>query len=77
VAGSESKKDRLPSAIVASTIAVTLAQPLGRLIQRYLTTSSDLTDTEIVAVESQPQRPLPQSPHQTPDRLMSVHRASL
>jgi hypothetical protein len=40
------------NAMLAGIIAVTLAQPLGRLIQRHVTTSPDLAGTEIVAVES-------------------------
>jgi hypothetical protein len=32
-------------------LAVVIAQPLGRLIQRYLTTCADLIGTEIVAIE--------------------------
>jgi hypothetical protein len=40
------------NAMLAGIVAVTLAQPLGRLIQRHVTTSPDLGDTEIVAVES-------------------------
>lgn len=43
--------DRISRAIVASMLAVIVAQPLGRLIQRYLTTSADLAGTEIVAIE--------------------------
>jgi hypothetical protein len=45
-------KDNIGSAILASMLAVTVAQPLGRLIQRHVTTSPDLGDTEIVAIES-------------------------
>ena len=52
VAGGPSGKDRRGSAMLAGIIAVTLAQPLGRLIQRYVTTSPDLAGTEIVAVET-------------------------
>jgi hypothetical protein len=44
-------KDRVSRAILVSMLAVVVAQPVGRLIQRYITTSADLADTEIVAVE--------------------------
>ena len=44
-------KDRVSRAILVSMLAVVVAQPLGRMIQRYLTTSADLADTEIVAIE--------------------------
>ena len=45
------RKDRVSRAILVSMLAVVVAQPVGRLIQRYLTTSADLADTEIVAIE--------------------------
>ena len=44
-------KDRVSRAILVSMLAVVVAQPLGRMIQRYLTTSADLAGTEIVAIE--------------------------
>jgi hypothetical protein len=52
VVGNSARKDKLGSAVTAGILAVTLAQPLGRLIQQHLTTSPDLADTEIVSVES-------------------------
>jgi hypothetical protein len=33
-------------------LAVLAAQPVGRIVQRYLTTSPDLADTEIVGIKS-------------------------
>jgi hypothetical protein len=51
VLGNSARKDKLGNAIVAGILAVTVAQPLGRLIQRHITTSPDLADTEIVSVE--------------------------
>jgi len=45
-------KDKVANGIVAGIAAVTVAQPLGRMIQEKLTTSPDLADTELVAVES-------------------------
>jgi hypothetical protein len=44
-------KDRVSRAILVSMLAVVIAQPVGRMIQRYLTTSADLADTEVVAIE--------------------------
>src|SRR3990172_10706920 len=44
------RAEKLPNAILASMLAVIAAQPVGRIIQRYLTTSPDLADTEIVDI---------------------------
>ena len=45
------RTEKLPNAILASMLAVIAAQPVGRLVQKYLTTSPDLADTEIVAIK--------------------------
>ena len=45
------RAEKLPNAILASMLAVIAAQPVGRIIQRYLTTSPDLADTEIVGIK--------------------------
>ena len=47
-------RDLIGNAIAAGIFAVTLAQPMGRLIQAKLTTDADLAGTEIVGVESKP-----------------------
>jgi len=52
--GNADRKDRVGNAILAAMVAVFVAQPLGRLIQRHVTTSPDLDGTEIVSVESRP-----------------------
>ncbi len=52
VVGNSARKDKIGSAIVAGIAAVTIAQPLGKLIQKHITTSADLSDTEIVSIES-------------------------
>jgi hypothetical protein len=52
VSGKGSRRDNIGNAVLASMVAVTVAQPLGRLLQRHITTSPDLADTEIVAIES-------------------------
>jgi uncharacterized protein DUF6391 len=46
------KKDRLPNVLLAGVIGVTVAQPLGRLLQKHITTSPDLQDTEIIDIEA-------------------------
>lgn len=49
--GGGSRKDRLPNALMAGIVAVTLAQPIGRLIQKHITTSPDLAGVEIVEIQ--------------------------
>jgi hypothetical protein len=49
--GSGSRRDRLPNALMAGIVAVTLAQPLGRLIQKHVTTSPDLDGVQIVEIQ--------------------------
>jgi hypothetical protein len=51
-AGNRSRWDRLPMALLASMLAVLAAQPVGRWLQKRLTTDPDLKDVEIVAVRS-------------------------
>lgn len=41
------KLGNLPNVIVAATAALALAQPLGRLVQKYLTTDADLGKAKI------------------------------
>ena len=50
--GDGRRGEKLPSAILASMLAVVAAQPVGRMVQRYLTTSPDLADTEIVGIKA-------------------------
>ncbi len=49
--GSGRRRENLAGAMVASMLAVVAAQPVGRMVQRYLTTSPDLSDTEIVGIK--------------------------
>lgn len=42
---------RLPNAVMMSMLAVLASQPVGRLAQKYITTSQDLMATEIVSVQ--------------------------
>ena len=50
--GNGRRSERLPNVILASMLAVLAAQPVGRLVQKHLTTSPDLFDTEIVAIKN-------------------------
>lgn len=50
--GNHGRAERLPNAIFASMLAVIASQPVGRMVQRYLTTSPDLSDTEIVGIKT-------------------------
>jgi len=49
--GSGRRGEKLPNVILASMLAVLAAQPVGRIVQRYLTTSPDMADTEIVGIK--------------------------
>ncbi len=48
--GSENRIRRLPHAIFAGIAAVLIAQPVGRLVQRYLTTSDNLANVSITSI---------------------------
>lgn len=50
--GRQSRWQAAPNVFLASMLALVLAQPVGRWVQQYLTTSGDLRDTEIVRVRS-------------------------
>ena len=41
----------LPGALMAAMLAVLAAQPLGRLVQKHVTTSAELDGVRIVSVE--------------------------
>lgn len=41
------ERGRLPIAILAATWAIIAAQPVGRIAQKYLTTTADLSDVSI------------------------------
>lgn len=45
--GGKDRRRRLPIAILAATWAIIAAQPVGRIAQKYLTTSADLSDVSI------------------------------
>jgi len=48
--GNRGRLERLPNVLMSATLAVLAAQPLGRLVQRHVTTSPDVADMEIVGI---------------------------
>lgn len=48
VVGNRSRLERVPNVLLASMLAVLIAQPLGRLVQKHLTTSPDVDELEVV-----------------------------
>jgi len=48
--GGRNRWQRLPNAVLAAVSALVLAQPLGRLAQKYITTTPDTTGLRIVKV---------------------------
>lgn len=50
VVGSKNRLRRLPHAVLAAVWAVVAAQPLGRLAQRHITTSADLSRVRMARV---------------------------
>jgi hypothetical protein len=49
--GSGSRRERLPQVLTATMLAVLAAQPVGRWVQKHLTTSPDMEGIKIVDVE--------------------------
>lgn len=50
--GNRGRLERLPNVLLSAMVAVLAAQPLGRSVQRHITTSPDLSDVEIVGIRS-------------------------
>ncbi|HEY49211.1 MAG TPA: hypothetical protein G4O13_04115 [Dehalococcoidia bacterium] len=48
----EKEANRLPNVLLATLAAVVIAQPIGRIAQKYLTTSADVADVDIAEVTS-------------------------
>ena len=48
----QKRTNRLPQVLLATLTAVTLAQPVGRLAQKHLTTTADVTALNIAGVTS-------------------------
>jgi len=51
LAGGTARRGGLSRAVLASIIGVVASQPIGRLVQKYATTSPELADASIVSVE--------------------------
>ena len=49
--GSRNRLQGIPGAIMAAMLAVIAAQPLGRLVQKHVTTSPELDGVRIISVE--------------------------
>ncbi|MBI4302156.1 MAG: hypothetical protein HY664_06085 [Chloroflexi bacterium] len=49
--GNKRRVERLPQVLSAALAAIILAQPLGRLVQKHLTTSSNLPELHIVGIQ--------------------------
>ena len=45
-------RDRFPNAFTAAMLGVVAAQPLGRLVQKYVTTRPDLQGVEVVGAQA-------------------------
>src|SRR3990172_10541731 len=52
--GNRSRLERLPNVLLASMSAVLVAPPLGRLGPKHVTTSPDLSDTELLDIPHGP-----------------------
>lgn len=50
--GNRRRFERMPNVLTASVLAVVSAQPLGRLVQKHVTTSTDVNGLEIAGVTS-------------------------
>jgi hypothetical protein len=48
--GNRSRLERIPNVLLASMLAVLVAQPLGRMAQKHVTTHADLSDTELLSI---------------------------
>ena len=54
--GDGKRSERLGGAMIASMAAVIISQPVGRWIQKHITTSPDLEGLEVVAIETKNER---------------------
>lgn len=48
--GNRSRLERLPNVLLSAVLAVLVAQPLGRLAQKHVTTRADVSGMEIVGI---------------------------
>jgi uncharacterized protein DUF6391 len=56
VLGNGKRSERIGGAMIASMAAIVISQPVGRWIQKYITTSPDLDGVEIVSIETKNER---------------------
>lgn len=52
--GSRSRRQRLPTVLLLSTLAMVIAQPLGLLVQEHVTTETNVAQTLVARVDSRP-----------------------
>jgi hypothetical protein len=55
--GNEGRLQRLPNVLLSAVVAVLVAQPVGRLVQKHVTTNADVAGMEIVAIREGGGRP--------------------
>jgi hypothetical protein len=56
VLGNGKRSERLGGAMIASMAAIVISQPVGRWIQKHITTDPDLEGVEVVSVETKNER---------------------
>ncbi len=49
-----SRRQRLPTVLLLSTLAMVIAQPLGLLVQEHVTTETNLAQTWVARIDSHP-----------------------
>ena len=49
-----SRRERLPLVLLLTTLAMVIGQPLGLLMQEYVTTEADLAQSSIASIDSHP-----------------------
>jgi len=58
VIGNKNRLAKLPNAALAGMLAVIAGQPLGALVQKYVTTRSDVYDLRVIGISSKGWGPL-------------------
>lgn len=58
VAGNRDRRAAFPNAVLAGIASVLASQPIGRLAQRYITTSPNLLGTRVVNITTQRMGPI-------------------
>jgi hypothetical protein len=49
-----SRRQRLPTVLLLSTLAMVIAQPLGLLVQEHVTTETNVAQTQVTRIDSRP-----------------------